>query len=377
MMTRHSILLTLTVAAVLFAACSSEENEPIMPDVPDTPETPAEGYRFTFDGDVGTAASRASWTDDKGSGNLIFRWDYTEETGENEMVMAFMNGGLLASKEGNYHTYATINPHSLHSGDAHWAVFETVEKYEHDMPSGQYDGYKVLAVTPYRAENTSTVASSADTFSATLPMPATFTQAAGQKPEFLSNYMYMYATNTIANGGASLQFKHIPATFRFIITNKRPAKTTIIKSVQVSLADATQPVASQSATVTEAVTPSFSSGTYTKVTTLLGESGTAVQKDDVYTAYALVLPLASNTAFSGKKLQFTIEAGAPDNEYLSYVLEADRLAGVNPNGEYNWVGGKSYTIRMSLSDVLTFEGITVTDWTSGGTVNGGEAEEAE
>lgn len=372
----------ITFYALALLSVASCNNDDI---VPDTPDVPTEGYHLTFDGGVGVeTGTRAVWNDDSGLGNLIFQWDYTKDTGTNEMVMAFMNDGqLLASNNGKYHTYATIKPHSQHSDDAHWAVFETVEKYEHDMPSGQYDGYKVFAVTPYRTENSSTVASSADAFSATLPMPCQFTQVAHQKPDFLRNYMYMYATSTIAGGSATLEFNHIPATFRFIVTNKRPGEA-IIRSVKVSRDDdgymgSTQLVLTARAADAE-ISKAYTSPCSAITTSITGD-GAALATDATYIAYAMALPLGDDdgeyapAAFTGKKIKFTIEASNPDNEYLSFVLDGSQLAGANPNGEYNWVGGKSYTIRMSLSDVLTFDGITVNDWTEEEEINGGEAEE--
>ena len=58
--------------AVAVAGCSTScsNNDNIVPDTPDTPTT---GYRLTFEGgaDIETA-TRASWDDPNGSGNLIF-----------------------------------------------------------------------------------------------------------------------------------------------------------------------------------------------------------------------------------------------------------------------------------------------------------------
>ena len=197
-------------------------------------------------------------------------------------------------------------------------------------------------------------------------------------PAFLRDYMYMYAESEIANGGASLAFKHIPATFRFIITNKRPAETTTISSIALAVEDGTG-VAAKQATVSagsSGLSLNFSTDTYNKVETALGAS---VAKGEAYTAYALALPLASNTAFSGKELQFSITATDPANTHLAFTLDAEKLAGANTSygeGIYNWVGGKSYTIRMSLSDVLTLEGISVTDWqTTDSGITAPEAEE--
>ncbi len=69
-------------------------------------------------------------------------------------------------------------------------------------------------------------------------MPAEFTQTASKEPSFLRNYMFMCGTAEMRNNSASIDFEHIPATFRFIITNKRPGDATI-KSVKISRDDET------------------------------------------------------------------------------------------------------------------------------------------
>ncbi|MEE0935581.1 MAG: hypothetical protein U0L42_07910, partial [Methanobrevibacter sp.] len=105
----ENILCALVILS--FIACN---NDNITPDMPDTPEQPTATYRLTFNGGAGIEpATRASWDDPTGSGNLIFQWDYTP-AGEdgNEMVMAFYKEKFLASTTGNYHTYASIHRHS-------------------------------------------------------------------------------------------------------------------------------------------------------------------------------------------------------------------------------------------------------------------------
>ncbi|MBO7149455.1 MAG: hypothetical protein J6V71_01020, partial [Clostridia bacterium] len=84
-------------------------------------------------------------------------------------------------------------------------------------------------------------------FEARMEMPATFTQTESQNPEFLRDYMMMYGHATVENGNASIQFKHIPATFRFIITNKRPDEATI-QSVSMTI-DGDAPIGSRYAAV--------------------------------------------------------------------------------------------------------------------------------
>lgn len=371
----ENILCALVILS--FIACN---NDNITPDMPDTPEQPTTGYRLTFDGGVGIEnQTRAHWSDLQGSGNLLFNWDYTP-AGEdgNEMVMAFYKEKFLASTTRNYHTYASIHRHSdpEKQQDNHYASFTTVEKYDRPLSSGDYEDCRVVALTPLRADNDSYIYSLENRVIANLPMPGTFEQNDDQEPDFLSNYMYMYADASITDGTAFLLFEHIPATFRFKITNKRPEPARI-NSVKVTVVDTEgveQPVASQFVDVLAAsdedIELSYSTISYTEVITNINAS---LATDEKYTAYALVLPLYGNAPLEGKNIRFTIDASNPDNEYLSFELDAETLANAN-HGEYNWVGGKSYTINMRLGDVLYFDGVTVTDWNKE-TVEGGEAEE--
>ena len=374
------ILATAVAAAGLLASCNREDVTPEQPDLPVTPEVPSGPYRLTFEGGAGIeTATRASWADPNGSGNLIFQWDYTAEDQDgNEMVMAFYKEKFLASTTGNYHTYASIHRHSdpEKQQDNHYASFTTVEKYDRPLSSGDYEDCRVVALTPLRADNDTYIYSLENRVIANLPMPGTFEQNDDQEPDFLSNYMYMYADASITDGTAFLLFEHIPATFRFKITNKRPEPARI-NSVKVTVVDTEgveQPVASQFVDVLAAsdedIELSYSTISYTEVTTNINAS---LATDEKYTAYALVLPLFGNAPLEGKKIRFTIDASNPDNEYLSFELDAETLANAN-HGEYNWVGGKSYTINMRLGDVLYFDGVTVTDWTQE-EIEGGEAEE--
>ena len=376
------ILATAVAAAGLLASCNHESITPEQPDQPVTPEVPSGPYRLTFEGGAGIeTATRASWADPNGSGNLIFQWDYTEEDQDGkEMVMAFSKEKFIASTTGNYHTYATIHRHSdpEKQEDNHYASFSTVEKYDRPLSSGYYEDCRVVALTPLRADNDSYIYSLENRVIANLPMPGTFEQNDDQEPDFLSNYMYMYADASITDGTAFLLFEHIPATFRFKITNKRPEPARI-NSVKVTVVDTEgveQPVASQFVDVLAAsdedIELSYSTISYTEVTTNIN---TDLATDEKYTAYALVLPLFGNAPLEGKKIRFTIDASNPDNEYLSFELDAETLANAN-HGEYNWVGGKSYTINMRLGDVLYFDGVTVLDWDKE-IIEGGEAEEDE
>ena len=350
--------LILSACAMLsLAACSNNDI------TPSTPEQPTTGYRLTFDGGVGVEnQTRAHWSDLEGSGNLIFNWDYnSDEETTNEMVMAFCKEKFLASTTGNYHTYVSIHRHSdpEKQQDNHYASFTTVEKYDSPLSSGDYEDCRVVALTPLRADNDSYIYSLENRVIANLPMPGTFDQNDDQEPDFLSNYMYMYADASITDGTAFLLFEHIPATFRFKITNKRPEPARI-NSVKVTVVDTEgveQPVASQFVDVLAAsdddIVLSYSTISYTEVTTNINAS---LATDEKYTAYALVLPLYGEAPLKGKKIRFTIDASNPDNEYLSFELDAEKLANAN-HGEYNWVGGKSYTINVSLN--VPVESVTI------------------
>ena len=354
------------VLAGLFTSC----NNRIEPDGPDTPVNPEESitdYRLIFDGGVDTGnETRAHWSDPRGKGNLIFNWDYTPENEEgNEMVMIFHKAEFVASIEGKYHTYTSIKPHVKYTDDAHWAMFETVEKYDSPLSSGEYDGYYVMALTPFNDVNRASIDyCDNEEFVAILPMPGVFEQSEDKEPAFLRDYMYMYTNERIIGGNATLFFQHIPATFRFKIVNNRP-ETARINSVKVTVVDTDgteQPGASKSAEVyliaDEDPTFNYSTESYTEVTTNIN---TDLATGELFTAYALVLPLDGNAPLQGKKIRFSIDASNPDNEHLSFELDAETLAKAN-YGEFNWVGGKSYTINMKLDDVLTLDGITVTGW---------------
>ena len=381
-MSMKKIYYIMTALALFsFAACQQDD---IVPD------TPAEGklVRLTF-GTADAPGTRAVWKDETGKGNLIFNWD-SDPLGQ-RMVAVISNGDHFIPNypasnnwsELQNHTLLTVTPQE----DPHYATFETERYYFENEINTQA---KKIFVTSARGN---TFSSSLDMFNSSIDMSSLFVQQASQQPDFLRECMILYGEAEMKNGSALISFKHIPATFRFIITNERPAATTTIKSIQMALVDTDgtlQPIASNSVGVLidieintiELLYGSDKYNTHTSITTWLGQNGTAVAKGEQYIAYAMALPVGKadtgmpdENAFKDKKLQFTIEASGPDNEHLSFELDADKLAAANPGNVYNWVGGKSYTIRMSLSDVLTFEGITVADWNEKESINAGEAED--
>lgn len=341
------------------------------------------GYHFIFDGGVDVRdETRVYWSEDEGRGNLVFNWDYTPvgEAGD-EVVMVFWGSGCLASIDGDYSTFVNVKRHS--NGDGCWAMFETVEAYEKELIGDVYEGYDVIAVTPMIDENGAKVTCTAREFVAEMFMPNSFVQDVGGNPDFLRNYMYMYAQSDISHGRAMLNFRHIPATFRFIITNKRP-NDAFINSIKMIVEDGEggiYPVAGQVATVVmngnnigKGINPIYS-GEYEGISTMIDCSVACGGK---YIAYALAFPLEDNMAFEDRNIMFVVDVADLDNEHLAFNVNGSMIADVNKNyGKelYNWVGGMCYSIHLRVDDALILEGISVNDWTDGGIIDGGEVEE--
>ena len=375
-MRRYTIFFLLASVVAGFASCN---NVDITPDNPEQPSV-SKYEQLTFstaDDDAAKAATRAVWSDPNGKGNLIFNWEEDNAgievvallTGEDSFIPNYPSENPSADELNDikYHTYMTISPQE----DLHKADFKTVRYYNKEDKDAAKAVYAVTPVNDFcifEADETS--------FSAQMEMPASFVQSFSQTPEFLRDYMMMYGLGEFENGSASISFKHIPATFRFIITNKRPT-TARLENMSFSI-DGGASVGSNFAEVhgdytTESLYVDFA-GNHTSITTLLN---TTLASQESYTAYAMALPLSDSETLNGKEIKFVINT--EEHGFLSFVLTGSQIANANKSyGEdiYNWVGGKSYTIRMSLNDVLTFESITVEDWNKE-TIDGGEAEESE
>ena len=371
-MRRYTIFFLLASVVAGFASCN---NVDITPDTPEQPSV-SKYEQLTFSS-ADEPSTRAVWADPNGSGSLVFNWEADDKG--TEMVALLSDGSAFVRnyssenptdedlQEALYHTYMTISPQE----DLHKADFKTVRYYNKEDKDAAKAVYAVTPVNDFcifEADETS--------FSAQMEMPASFVQSFSQTPEFLRDYMMMYGLGEFENGSASISFKHIPATFRFIITNKRPT-TARLENVSLSI-DGGASVGSNFAEVhgdytTESLYVDFA-GNHKSITTLLN---TALASQESYTAYAMALPLSDSETLNDKEIKFVINT--EEHGFLSFVLTGSQIANANKSyGEdiYNWVGGKSYTIRMSLSDVLTFDGITVEDWNKE-TIEGGEAEESE
>ena len=377
----YLIGIALMVLAGLFTSC----NNRIEPEGPDTPvEEEYVQVRFTTaDDPATTAATRAVWDDTNGSGNLMFKWE--EDLLAKELVVAISNDDMFLNsidemaEASNWYSYVTIEPEESTDGTPNRANFVTFNRY---LSSEIEYATRIFAVAPITGDN-SVFAEGYD-FSAYLEMPNEFTQTASQNPEFLRDYMMMYGIGDMQNSTASIYFNHIPATFRFIITNKRPGSAAI-QSITMKVDDDVTPIGSAQVEVSAmADSPSMDLSYTDEHNTITTHINADVTKGGVYTAYAMALPLPSNSsedlscdAFRGKNIQFSIVTA--ENEHLAFTLSGDQIASANFkywDDIYNWVSGKSYTIRMKLDDILYFESVTVTDWTQE-EIEGGEAEEDE
>ena len=342
--------LVLGLAMVVSGCAVNELNEGKLP--------AGEYVRVSLTGGDGSVApvqnTRATWEDPNGSGKLGFKWEDvaidSEET--NKLAMIISNGTAALT---NQETPQAGAAGAMHTGlavttgaDPHLAGFETVRYYStDDLNRAQY----VYAVA---GGADVTVDTEGKKHICSLEMPSSFAQGDDQDPSFLRDYMYMYATAAYnVNSNTRLNFKHIPATFRFIITNGTESAITI-NSVSVSLVEGGA-VASKTADVAfgwaaNNAELSFGAETYETITTNLPADGVTVQKGKKYTTYSMALPLASDEAFAGKVISFT--AKCSDGKNLTYLLAGETLANANGSGSNicNWVGGKSYTIRLNIGE---------------------------
>ena len=367
------ISLVLSLTAIAATSCTIKEQ--IDKTINTSEFNKGEYIRLSLTGGNGTkgmpsGATRAIWEDPNGQNSLIFKWEQVDisapETDRLSLVISNGTDAISshaaaesgASDAGVAHTGLAVTPNEA---DSHHAKFETVRYYlTDDLENAKH----LYAVAGY-ADITADAEKKQHIFS--LDMPSTFTQQQDQDPGFLRDHMHMYATAAYGGNGSTLMFNHIPATFRFIISNGTENPVTI-QSVSVNTLDEST-VASSTTDVTFGWADgnaelSYGTEGYSVVTTMLSENGVTIEKGKKYTAYTMALPLAGNDAFIGKALSFNVNNS--NGETLSSILDGETLAKANGGDIYNWVGGKSYTIRINIGEggkatgaVLTNKDITV------------------
>ncbi len=333
-----ALCLALVMSYVPFASVMAGAAESTIPVI--------EGYGLDSDdsefgttfGDSITSSSTAgdtSWSDEAGKGNLIFQWGY----GDTLDVTLVDPDGVVTYETSNIQAHSDDSK----SSDLHWTEFPLSSSYAdgtYITAVGGFEYYKFLDDFAIGTGNVGNV----------------FEQTASGEPGFLSDDMLIYGESIIEDGTISMFFEHIPATFRFVITNTHEQELTL-ESVKLQVVEAdgnSVPVASQYCDVyvdgmNGYAEFTYSNETYDSVTTNLSDY--TLEPGKSYIAYALALPLGKvdtgkhdDTAFEGKTIQ--VEVTTSEGECIAFELAGDDIANANPNNEYNWVGGKSYTMRM-------------------------------
>ena len=346
-------------------------------------EFPEGAYvRLNFSSGAATPAkgadTRAVWNDAQGTGNLTFNWESvdidSEEAGK--MALIISDGSRpISSKAPSQDQATTYSGLSVtpSEADAHYAHFRTVGYYSaDDLKSAKY----CFAVAGNPAV---TADAEAKAHKCKFPaMPSMFSQGTDQDPSYLREHMYMYASSPYSANGNALTFNHIPATFRFIVTNATSNNMSVQEvsmnfsdgslsdavfsgsvddwndvdmgsgPVQMGLSTAKN-IASSTATAKfnwEDGTSSISfAGGYEKFGVATG-GATSVPAGGKYIAYAMALPLSNNNAFKGETLNVNIKCAGV--EKIAFQVPGEKIASVNGSAIYNWIGGKSYTIRINI-----------------------------
>lgn len=190
-------------------------------------------------------------------------------------------------------------------------------------------------------------------FSYDFEVPELFTQTKNQDPSFLKDYVYTYAVAPFQGNRTLLDFNHIPAYFRFIIDNESPTSA-ILQNVSIFLSDQTDyekyDIASAKAIAAvdisqDNISLSYGADAYdTIVTELIGDD-IKLNVGKRYTAYSMALPLGDDDAFKNKILNFQVQTNNLGT--VTYQISAEEFARKNA-GVFNWIGGKSYTVRLSI-----------------------------
>lgn len=310
--------------------------------------------RLTLSGSEGTSepSTRAVWSDVNGTGNLTFNWERvnpeSEETGYLSLVMSDGNHLIptwtsdtsVSEDDQIYHSGMSVSPDE---DDPHHAEFQTTRFYKKtDLKNARY----CMAVS---GESQITADTENGLITAHLEMPSTFIQTADQDPGFLRKHMFMYSSQIYKETGTSLDFRHLTSTLRLIVTNAGNSPLyleSVSYYVSGNMASSSADLEFDSSTGNTSVT--FSGTGYEKITTVIEGGITLTGAGSKYTAYSMVLPLGNADSLRGKIINFCISSG--DSEYHVLQIDAEKLAAANGNEIYDWVGGKSYTVRITIGE---------------------------
>ena len=304
-------------------------------------------------------ATRAAIFDDsKGDGDMALKWESVADDSDatNELAFILSDGekpilGYVKSplevEEGS--TAETLACSGLvvtpYEDDAYHADFQTVNYYAaSELAKAKYC-YAVTGALRVTEDATNGL------HRCHFDMPATFTQSVSQDPNFLKESMCMYAIAAYKGEKTTLNFKHIPAIFRFVVTNSKD-ETVTLQEASVSMAESGVAVSAKTAGLifnwaNGGAELLLSKGGYDKVSVATG-GGAALAPGEHYTAYAMALPFVDNEAFKGKTINFCIKIN--DADILAFELDGAKLAELNGSATYNWVSGKSYTVKINIAE---------------------------
>ena len=310
-----------------------------------------------------TEVSRAVWQDANGSGDLTLAWESVDSNSDNANKYLF----VLSDGEKPISSQATAQANTSSAGSTYsgLSVTPSTDTYQATFSTVRYYNTVDLENASYCYAVTGDVKITEDASNGQhvchMEMPANFTQSADKNPDFLRDYMYMYATSAYKADNIRLKFNTIPATFRFIVNNFTLDEISL-EEISITSATSGEAVASKSADValnwsTGQADLSFSEEGYAKVAVAF--DGAKLKSKGTYTAYAMALPLSDDNAFEGKTINFNLVADG--KEQLALELPGTRLPQINSSDAFNWASGKSYTIKIDVGEDGKAKGVIIED----------------
>ena len=345
-MKRWQIWMLTGLSLLAFSACDKEE-QPDSDDIIQQPDV------FTaFAGPENAMKTRATLNPD----NLRqFNWLSKEENGgTSETFTVYKEGDASCTP----YTF-TIDEETL-SDDRATAGFKAESGFE------AQDNTWLLATLPAGVWK-------AGAGSYTYTFPTEIPEQSGSATTgHIGSYMPMYAVGEAQDRQVNFGFHHLFTLLRFEIKN---LNSTAASFTALKMETVETPVEAfgHSVTLTGDVSENMAVDYLTDDATAsvsLNLKECRIEPDSVLTAY---IPVLSGKAFAGNcSLKFTLDA---DGRTYSDVSLSDYSDLKLDGGK--WAAGKIYTFRLLLDNEIHLESVTVSGWTEGEDILGGEAEETQ
>ncbi|MCF2593777.1 hypothetical protein I6E11_08250 [Bacteroides caecigallinarum] len=317
--TNRFIALSCVAASVFATSCVNEFEEGQAP-------VSGEGYYISLTGDVneGGVESRAYWDiNDDERKSPAFTWESTDKM----QSFVWSNSAFVNFTDEKKYSATVVTPNTDDKKRAQLQITTGL--------SQQYaQGDIIWAVSPL--ENSNIGAENKVTFT----LPDGFTQTKLNSTEHLKQYILMSGTGVVdGSNSANIEFKVLPAIYRFKITNTESEDLTV-NEVSISGPFCNKAELSMDNDGTVTPTYSVSNGTYAiKVTT--PEGGLKVNAGETAYLYALVFP--TNTA----SIDQTIELSFKGN-YSGYTADYTKTAKCNTIYSYNLDSNKYYDMEVPV-----------------------------